>query len=201
MTPHTTFSWKCCHVRNLFNGALLVTLLWDQAHNFTDLLHDLSSQSSSASRRLDATPKIIILAYINQFLSRFVDILENHTGNLHNGLRSQNCGTSTSCSKLYPRQSFSELSAPAWWIFDCPLFGAPLWHARSASTCCARITRVSLPPRVTRGDLPELQSPSQRIRSHVSNSVTAKNLSSTFVTTSFTPSWRHSLWPCSGCSS
>ena len=58
-----------------------------------------------------------------------------------------------------------------------------------ASTCCAWITPVSPPPRVTRGDLQELQSPSQRTRSHVSNSVTAMNLSSTFVTTSFTPSW------------
>ena len=85
-----------------------------KSHNFTDLLHDLSSQSSSASRRLDATPKIIILAYINQFLSRFVDILYIHTWNLYNGLRSQNCETSTSCSKLHPKQSFSELSAPAW---------------------------------------------------------------------------------------
>ena len=30
-----------CHVHNSFNGALLTTLLWDQSHNFTDLLHDL----------------------------------------------------------------------------------------------------------------------------------------------------------------
>ena len=30
-----------CHVHNSFNGALLITLLWDRSHNFTDLLHDL----------------------------------------------------------------------------------------------------------------------------------------------------------------
>ena len=30
-----------CHVHNSFNGALLITLPWDQSHNFTDLLHDL----------------------------------------------------------------------------------------------------------------------------------------------------------------
>ena len=30
-----------CHVHNSLNGALLITLLWDQKHNFTDLLHDL----------------------------------------------------------------------------------------------------------------------------------------------------------------
>ena len=30
-----------CHVHNSFNGALLITLLWDQSHNFTHLLHDL----------------------------------------------------------------------------------------------------------------------------------------------------------------
>ena len=29
------------HVHNSFNGAQLITLLWDQWHNFTDLLHDL----------------------------------------------------------------------------------------------------------------------------------------------------------------
>ena len=29
-----------CHVHNSFNGALLITRLWDQSHNFTDLLHD-----------------------------------------------------------------------------------------------------------------------------------------------------------------
>ena len=46
------------------------------------------------------------------------------------------------------------------------------------------MTPLSPLPRITRGDLQELQSPSQRTRSHVSNPVTAKNLSSTFVTTS-----------------
>ena len=147
------------------------------------------------------TPNIIILAYINQFLSRFIDILYIHTGNLYDGLRSQNCETSTGCSKLHPKHLFRNClhlhGRSSTVLSSVHHFGCA---CHDASTCCARITPVS-PPRVTRGDLQELQSPSQRTRSHVSNPVTPKNLSSTFVTTSFTPSWRRSLWPCSGCSS
>ena len=76
-------------------------------------------------------------------------------------------------------------------------------HGRSSTVLSSVhhfVTHVML-PRVARHSLRALRveifqnfnHTSQRIRSHVSDSVTARNLSSTVVTTSFTPFWRHSL--------
>ena len=63
-------------VDNLLHGALLNTLLWDQSHNFNDLVHDLRKALNRHLRLAIWTqpPKITILAYISQFLSRSTDI-------------------------------------------------------------------------------------------------------------------------------
>ena len=173
-----------CHVHNSFNGALLTTLLWDKSHNFTDLLHDLRN----VHLRLAVWTQHRRTSFLRTSVNSFPDSSTYCTStslNLHNGLRSQNCQTSTGCSKLHPKHLFRNclhlLGRSSTVLSSVHHFGCA---CHDASTCCARITPLSPLPRVTRGDLQELQSPSQRTRSHVSNSVTASNLSSTFVTTS-----------------
>ena len=192
-----------CHVHNSFNGALLKTLQWDQSHTFTDLLHDLRNILSRHQRLAVWTQHRRSSFLRTSINSRFIDILYIHTGNLYNGLRCQNCETSRSCSKLHPKHMFRNCLHPlgrsSTVLSSVHHFGCA---RHDASTCCARIAPVSPPPDVTRGDLQELQPPSQRTRSHVSNPVTAKNLSSTFVTTSsYAFMACLSFWPCSGCSS
>ena len=66
----------CWYADNLLHGALLNAHQWNQSHNFNDLLHDLRNVLNRHLRLAVWTqpPKITILAYINQFLSRRVDI-------------------------------------------------------------------------------------------------------------------------------
>ena len=61
---------------NLLHGALLNAPLWDQSHSFNDLVHDFRNVLNRHLRLAIWTepPKITILAYISQFLSRRVDI-------------------------------------------------------------------------------------------------------------------------------
>ena len=63
-------------VENLLHGALLNALLWDRSHNFNDLVHDFRNVLHRHLRHVVGTqpPKITILAYISQFLSRRVGI-------------------------------------------------------------------------------------------------------------------------------
>ena len=155
-----------CHVHNSFNVALLITLLWDQSHNFTDLLHDLRNVHLRLAVWTQHLRSLFLRTSVNFFPDSSTTVYPH--GDLHNGLRSQNCGTSTSCSKLHPKHLFRNclhlLDRSSTALSSVHHFGCA---CHDASTCCARITPVSPPPRVTRGDLQKLQSPSQRTRSHV----------------------------------
>ena len=59
----------------LLHSALLNALLWDQSHNFYDLVHDLRNVLNNLRLAISTQPpKITVLAYMSQFLSRRVDI-------------------------------------------------------------------------------------------------------------------------------
>ena len=99
-------------VHNSFNGALWITLLWDQSHNYTDLLHDLRN-IISRHLRLIVWTQHRRSSFLRTSINSFPDLSTYCTStrcNLYKSLRSQNCESSTGCSKLHPKQ----LSAPAW---------------------------------------------------------------------------------------
>ena len=60
------------NVDNLLHGELLNALLWDQSHNFNDLVHDLRNVLNRHLRLAIWTqpPKITILPFFSQFLPR-----------------------------------------------------------------------------------------------------------------------------------
>ena len=173
-----------CHVHNSFNGALLITLLWDQSHNFTDLLHDLRN----VHLRLAVWTQHRRSSFLRTSVNSFPDSSTYCTSTR------RTCTTAFAVKTVKLQQAARNCIRSTCFGIVCTClvdlrlsslrYTTLAVRAHDASTCCARITPLSPPPRVTRGDLQELQSPSQRTRSHVSNPVTAKNLSSTFVTTS-----------------
>ena len=105
----------------LLHGALLNALLWDQSHNFVDLLNDLRNvlrncygplMHSSTSPPLTISSKSGHWRVDRNHTHNFNDLLfdsrnnlcRRHAvhprGNLHNGLRTQSCGTSTKCCTI-----------------------------------------------------------------------------------------------------
>ena len=187
-----------CHVHNSFNGALLITLLWDHSHNFTDLLHDLRNVH------------LRLVVWTQHRRSSFLRTSINSFPDLSTYCKSTRgtCTTAFTVKAVKLQQAARNCIRSTCFGIVCTCLEDlrlsslryTTSHARDASTCCARITPLSPPPRVTRGDLQELQSSSQRTRSHVSNPVTARNLSSTFVTTSsYAFMACLSFWPCLGC--
>ena len=91
-----------CHVHKSFNGALLITLLWDQSHNFTDLLHDLRN----VHLRLAVWTQHRRSTFLRTSANSFPDSLTYCTSTRGTCTTAFAIKTSTSCSKLHPKHLF-----------------------------------------------------------------------------------------------
>ena len=132
-------------MHNSFNGALLITVLWDQSHNFTDLLHDLRNVHLRLAIGTQHPRSSFLRTSVNSFPDSSTYCTSTRgtcttafaikTVKLQQAVR--NCIRSTCFGIVCTCLVDLRLSLSSVHHFGC--------ECHDASTCCARITQLSPP--------------------------------------------------------